>query len=112
MLGSMMMETMLGTAFGSAAGELAGSITNNMDKMAEAASTYMQDRAPKSIKIGGRRVIANDFNAIGARGPEYLAQMAAFMADLPARLHLEKWLAVETRRLYALRKNAPMPMAA
>lgn len=110
MLGLMMMESMLGTAFGSAAGELADSITSNMDKMAEAASTYMQDRAPKSIKIGGRRVIANDFNAIGARGPEYLAQMEAFMADLPARLHLEKWLAVETRRLYALRKNAPMPM--
>ena len=102
MLGSMMMETMLGTAFGSAAG--------NLDKVADAASTYMQDRAPKSIKIGGRRVIANDFNSIGARGPEYLAQMESFMADLPARLHLEKWLAHETRRLYALRKNAPMPM--
>lgn len=103
MLGSMMMDGMLGAAFDSA--------TGNMDKLAEAASTYLQDRAPKSIKIGGRRVIANDFNVTSARGPEYLAQMAAFMADLPARLHLEKWLAHETRRLYALRKHAPMPMA-
>lgn len=112
MLGSMMMESMLGSAFGTAASELGSTIANNMDKMAEAASTYMQDRTPKSIKIGGRRVIANDFNTTSARGPEYLAQMEAFMADLPARLHLEKWLAHETRRLYALRKNAPMPMPA
>jgi len=102
MLGSLMMESMLGTAFGSP--------TGHVDKMAEAASTYMQDRAPKSIKIGARRVIANDFNVAGTRGPEYLAQMEAFMADLPARMHLEKWLAHETRRLYALRKNTPMPM--
>ena len=109
-LGSMVMESMLGTAFGSAASQMAGSWFNSMDKAAECASTFMQDRAPKSIKIGSKRVIANDFNSIGARGPEYLAQMEAFMADLPARLHLEKWLAHETRRLYALRKNTPMPL--
>ena len=112
MLGSLIMESMLGTAFGEAASELAGSWASHMDKMAECTSTYMQDRAPKSIKIGSKRVIANDFNAIGARGPEYLAQMEAYMADLPARMHLEKWLSHETRRLYALRKNAPMPVAA
>lgn len=111
MMGSMMMDGLLGTAFASVANDTSSQWMNSFQNAAESASEYMQDRAGNnSYKIGQRRVIAGNFNHIGSRGPEYQAMMDAYMADLPRRLSLEKWISHETRRLYALRKNTPMPM--
>lgn len=115
MLGSMMLDGGLSDAFSGAAG--GSNLTDNLDQKMDMASTYFQDRMPKpSFQLGQHRVIANDFNTLCSRGPEYQAMMNAFLADLPTRMHLEKWIAHETRRLYGLRKQAmmmtPMPKAA
>lgn len=113
MLGSMMLDAGLSDFFSAASGGWA----DNLDQKMDMASTYFQDRAPKqTFQLGQRRAIANDFNAIGSKGPAHQAMMDAFLADLPTRVHLEKWIAHETRRLYGLRKQAmmmaPMPRAA
>lgn len=110
MLGSALMDTMLGGVFSAAANDSVSSLMNSFDRTADCASEYMQDRQTNSYGLGQRRVIANNFNSIGSRGPEYQAMMEAYQADLPTRMSLEKWISHETRRLYALRKNAPMPM--
>lgn len=114
MLGSMLLDGGLSDAFSDAAG--GNGLTDNLDQKMDMLSTYFQDRIQRQpFQLGQHRVIANDFNEIGSRGTEYQAMMDAFMADLPTRLHLEKWIAHETRRLYGLRKQAmmiPLPKAA
>jgi hypothetical protein len=105
MLGLMMFDSALGDAFGEAAGY--GSEAMDM------ASKYLEDRSASSprntpFQLGQKRVIANDFNTIGARNAAYQAMLEAYMADLPTRINLEKWISHETRRLYALRKHAMM----
>lgn len=111
MLGSMLMDGMLGSAFTSVANDTASEWVNSFQNAVECTSEYAQDRSGNNhYQIGQRRVIAGNFNNIGSRGPEYTAMMNAYQADLPRRLSLEKWISHETRRLYALRKNAPMPM--
>ncbi len=110
MLGSMVLESMLGLDFAAAAGEVAGSWLGSADMMIEAGSTYMEDRSSnRPFQVGHGRAIANDFNAIGSKGPEYQIMMNAYLADLPDRVRLETWLSHETRRLYSLWKNAPAP---
>lgn len=110
-LGAMMTETLLSATFSAAVSEM-GMEWMSTDNAAEAASTVYQDRMQPAAKIGARYVIANDFNRAGSafENAQYLERMAAYMADLPARKYLEKWLAHETRRLYALRKQARMAM--
>lgn len=109
MMGSMFMDGMLGDVFSNAANDSVSSLSS-FDRVADCASEYMQDRSSNNFQLGQRRTIANDFNFIGSRGPEYQVMMDAYLADLPMRMSLEKWISHETRRLYALRKNAPMPM--
>lgn len=110
MLGSALMDTVLGGAFSLAANDTTGNLINSFERTADCASQYMQDRQTNGFGLGQRNVIAGNFNSIGSRGPEYEAMMDAYQADLPTRMSLEKWISHETRRLYALRKNAPMPM--
>lgn len=110
MLGMVLAESFLGTAFTSVAGEAFGSAMSSLWNTAESASTVYEDRARSSFRIGQRRMIASNFNGNASRGPEYDAMMSAYMADLPQRMAIEKYLSHEVRRLYALRKNAPPPM--
>lgn len=110
MLGSALMDTVLGGAFSAAANDTGSNLMNSFERTADCASQYMQDRQTSGYGLGQRNAIAGNFNAIGSRGPEYQAMMDAYQADLPTRISLEKWISHETRRLYALRKNAPMPM--
>lgn len=110
MMGSLFMDSMLGTAFADVANDTTSQWISSFERASECASEYMQDRSSSSYQLGQRRAIAGSFNNIGSRGPEYVAMMDAYMTDLPRRTSLEKWISHETRRLYALRKNAPMPM--
>lgn len=107
-LGSLMMENMLGLEFATAASETASSWLKYSNESMEMASAYVQDRPNSTpFALGQTNRIANDFNMIGSRSQEYQNMMNAYLADLPDRVRLETWLSHETRRLYALWKNAP-----
>lgn len=108
MLGAIMAESALGSAFSAVAGEATAQAFDSAWKTAEYASSAMQDRQQPNYTLGQKRMIANDFNGRAMRTPAYNAMMKAYLADLPDRINLEKHLAHEVRRLYALRKNAPM----
>lgn len=108
MLGAMVMEGILGSVFTSAASNSSSNI--DATNLADMASEYIADRAPKSYDLGAKGTIFKGFNAAAKR--EIL--MNAFLKDLPARLGLERWLAYYQRRLYALRKEhrGPAPSLA
>lgn len=97
MAGSMIMDSLLGASFASAAGQTVSHIANaiNWSNVAESASAYWCDRSTaKSRPCTG-------FNAAARK-----VTMDAFLADLPRRLGIERWIAEYQRKLYGLRKNA------
>lgn len=107
MLGSMMMESILGGSFMSAAGGI------DWSQVADMAGEALKDRAPAnasgtSYKLGQRGSISGGFNQACKRD----ALMKAYKRDLPERLALERWLAHYQRKIYALRKHAPVPATA
>ncbi len=108
MLGSLLMESFLGTSFASVAGECAAEAFSSVWNGAETASHIYQDRQRPAYALGQRRMIASNFNGEASKGPAYECMMKAYLADLPERLSIEKFMAHELRRLYALRKHAPM----
>jgi len=106
MLGSMMLEGMLGTSFAGASGGM------DWGQLADMAGEALKDRTPQSgspsYQLGQRGSISGGFNRASKRD----ALMKAYKADLPQRLALEAHLAQYQRKIYALRKNAPMPAPA
>ena len=110
MLGMIAAESFLGSAFAEVASEAVSETIGSAWNAAEYSSAVLVDSHRGSFSLGQRRAIANDFNGYANKPAGYDAMMNAYLADLPQRMHLEKYLSHEVRRLYALRKNAPAPM--
>lgn len=106
MLGTLAAESAVGSAFSAVAGEATSKSFDIVWNATEYSSHMYSDRSSRSFSLGQRNMIANDFNGNASKGHAYEAMMKSYLADLPARLNIEKHLAHEVRRLYALRKHA------
>lgn len=103
MLGSMVLESALGGAFTIAASGI------EWGDAAECLSEFIKDRTPSQpAKIGAKRVISPAFNKTSAKA----SAMEAYWRDLPKRLGIERLIASEQRKIYALKKHAAMGLAA
>jgi hypothetical protein len=63
-----------------------------------------REASNSNFQLGDHHVIAPAFNLGGL----YEIQMKAYLADLPRRNGLERWLAFYKRKLFGMRKRAAL----
>lgn len=76
------------------------SAERKIEEVIESLAARLQQLAPDPRRLGRPCTVTASFNNTQL--------MDAFLRDLPRRTGIERWLAHYQRKLYAMRKHAPM----